>query len=93
MKESVLRTLVPILYALLVRFGVVEWLGLDDALMQSVVTMLATGLIYVALRLAEKNKAALGWLLGYASQPSYGEVPPNPPEQPYADPEKAVVVD
>ena len=88
MKESLLRTLVPILYAILVRFGVVNWLGVDDAVLQSAVTLIATGIIYVALRFAETHKAAVGWLLGYASQPSYGETPPNPPVQPYADPAK-----
>ena len=88
MKESILRTVVPIIYALLIRWGVKDWLGVDDALFQSAITLVVSGIVYVALRFAETHKAALGWLLGYASQPSYGLVPPNPPVEPYADPAK-----
>lgn len=73
MKESVLRTVVPILYALLVRYGVVNWLGVDDATAQTLITMAVSGLIYVGLRFAETHQAAFGWLLGYASQPKYAQ--------------------
>jgi hypothetical protein len=88
MKEAVLRTLVPIVYALIIKSGVVEWLGIEDVLAQNVAALLGAALLYVALRAAEKWKAQLGWLLGYPSQPSYGETPPNPPVPPHADPAK-----
>ena len=71
MKESILRTVVPILYALLVKVGFVAWLGGDEQLVTTALTLVASGLIYVALRFAETHKAALGWLLGYPAQPVY----------------------
>lgn len=78
MKESVLRTLVPILYALLIKAGL-DQLGLDDVVLQQLATLLATGLLYVALRLLERHQKAVGWLLGYAKQPVYID-PPTPPK-------------
>jgi hypothetical protein len=68
---SVLRTVVPIIYALLVRKGVVEWLGFDDALVNNALTLLVTALFYVVLRVAERYWDKIGWLLGYAQQPVY----------------------
>jgi hypothetical protein len=72
MKESLIRTVVPILYALLVRHGVVEWLGVDDVLVQSALTAVVTALIYMAIRVAERiGSSRWGWLLGYPSAPTY----------------------
>lgn len=73
---AVLRTTVPLIVALLVRKGVVEWLGITEALANSAIAVVVTLLFYVAVRLAERHKAAVGWLLGYAQQPVYvkGEV-------------------
>jgi hypothetical protein len=70
-KESLIRTLVPILYGLLVRLGVVNWLGVDDSVLIGFITLVVTGAIYVAIRFAEAHKTAFGWLLGYPSPPSY----------------------
>lgn len=70
MRESILRTLVPIIYALLLKAGL-DGLGVDDAVIQSAAALLATGLLYVGVRLAEKARPGLGWLLGYPSAPSY----------------------
>lgn len=85
---SILRTVVPILYALLINWGVVQWFGdgVSKELWLDFLTLIVTALVYVILRVAERYRAAVGWLLGFPSQPSYGEVPPNPPETPYADP-------
>lgn len=70
-KESILRTLVPIIYALLIKAGAGQWLGLDNAMIESAAVLVASGLVYVALRLAESKRAELGWLLGYPAAPTY----------------------
>lgn len=73
---SVLRTVVPIVYAMLVRWGVTEWLDPDDMFVTNLITVLVTASFYVGLRLLEKYRSRVGWLLGYAQQPVYvkGEV-------------------
>jgi hypothetical protein len=72
MKESVIRTVVPILVALLVRWGVQDALGIDDVLLQSLVTAAVTGLYYIGVRVLERARSSKwGWLLGYPSAPSY----------------------
>ena len=73
---SVLRTTVPIIYAMLVKWGVVSWLDVDSALLENLVTAIVTVAFYVALRVAERYQSQIGWLLGYAQQPVYvkGEV-------------------
>lgn len=73
---SVLRTTVPIIYALLARKGVVEWLGVEDALLNNLLAGVVTVVFYIVLRVAERYHAQVGWLLGYAQQPVYvkGEV-------------------
>lgn len=67
---AIIRTLVPILYALLIRAGLGE-IGVDDTVLQEFVTLVVTGLVYTAIRFAEAHKAQFGWLLGYAAQPVY----------------------
>lgn len=75
---SVLRTTVPIIYALLARKGVVEWLGVDDALVNNLLAGFVTVVFYVILRVAERHWDKIGWLLGYAQQPVYVQsVPPD----------------
>lgn len=73
---SVLRTLVPLIYAMLVRAGVVEWLDPNDMFLTNFLTVLFTALFYIVLRVAEQHWDKIGWLLGYAQQPVYvkGEV-------------------
>lgn len=71
MKESILRTLVPILVALLVRLGVVEWLGVDEAAISGLITVLVTGAYYIGTRLLEQWFPGAGWLIGYPAVPSY----------------------
>lgn len=85
---SVLRTVVPIIYAMLVQWGVVSWLDLPSELWENVITGLVTVAFYVVLRVAERYKSQIGWLLGYAQQPVYvaGEVlkvekAPTPPTE------------
>ena len=71
MKESVLRTLVPIIYALLIKAGLAE-VGVDDTTLQSIAAAAAAGLISVALRVLERARGSRwGWLLGYPAQPQY----------------------
>ena len=45
MKESILRTLVPIIYALLLKAGIGEWLGIDSTLLQSLAALIVTALL------------------------------------------------
>lgn len=73
---SVLRTLVPMIYAFLVHKGVVAWFGFDEALTNNAITVVVTVLFYIVLRVAERYWDKIGWLLGYGQQPVYvkGEV-------------------
>lgn len=68
---SVLRTVVPMIYAMLVQRGIVEWLDPNDIFVTNLLTVLVTAVFYVALRFAEKHWNQIGWLLGYAKQPVY----------------------
>lgn len=71
MRESILRTLVPIVYALLIKAGL-DRLGIEDALVQSLATLIVTGALYVGLRVLERvRSSSWGWLLGYPSAPAY----------------------
>lgn len=72
MKESILRTLVPIVYALLIKAGFAR-LGVDDVTLQALAALIVTLVLYVGLRIAERWKKQFGWLLGYAAQPTYAE--------------------
>lgn len=72
MKESIIRTMVPVVVALLVRWGVKDWAGVDDVTLNTIVTALVTGLYYVGVRVLERvSSSKWGWLLGYPSQPVY----------------------
>lgn len=77
MKEAVLRTLVPIVYALLLKAGIGEWLAIDSAVLESAAALVAAALVYVVLRAAERWRPRLGWLLGYPAQPVYAPVTPD----------------
>lgn len=68
---SLLRTVVPLIYAMLVRWGVVEWLDPDDLFITNAITVVVTAVFYAALRLAEQHHEKVGWLLGYGKQPVY----------------------
>lgn len=72
MKESIIRTVVPIVYALLIRLGLGA-IGVDDALLQNLATAIVTGIIYAVIRYVETHKSAFGWLLGSPTAPSYSE--------------------
>lgn len=72
MKESVIRTLVPILLALLAKTGLQEWGVIDSATLEVLVAAAATGLYYVAVRVLERARSSRwGWLLGYPAAPVY----------------------
>ena len=90
MKESLLRTVVPIVYALLLKSGMGSWLGLDNQFLLNLAAAIAAGAVYLGLRLVEQYVPQLGWLLGYASPPKYEKKPPNPKvdrgENGFADP-------
>ncbi len=72
---SAVRTLVPVVVALLVRIGFSET-SLDNLWLERVLTLVVTMGYYVAVRVLERHWEKVGWLLGYAAQPVYvkGEV-------------------
>lgn len=70
MKESVIRTVVPIVYALLLRAGLTK-LGVEDAVIRELATVVTTGAVYVVIRFVEERKTAFGWLLGSPTPPTY----------------------
>lgn len=71
MRESILRTLVPIVYALLIKAGL-DKIGVDDALVQSLAALIVTAALYVGVRVLERVRSSRwGWLLGYPSAPAY----------------------
>lgn len=71
MKESLIRTLVPIIGALLARAGFKE-LGVDDATLATLAGGAAAWLYYFGVRVLERASSfRWGWLLGYPSAPVY----------------------
>lgn len=70
MKESIARTLVPLVYALLVKAGA-DQLGVDDVVLQNLAALIVTGVLYVGLRVAEQHFPAAGVLLGWPKSPTY----------------------
>jgi hypothetical protein len=73
---SVVRTLVPVVVALLVRLGLRDGAEMDDAWLVNTLTVVVTMAYYVVVRFLEQHWDKIGWLLGYAKQPVYvkGEV-------------------
>jgi len=70
---AIMRTGVPIIYALLIKFGIAR-LGLPDAVVTDVATVLLTVALYVILRLLERLQPWIGMALGWAKQPQYADV-------------------
>ena len=66
----------PIVYALILKTGVMPWLGVDDSIGQAVAAGAATVVFYVVVRVLERAKSSKwGWLLGYPSPPVYPATP------------------
>lgn len=72
MKESIARTLVPLVYVLLLKAGVAQ-LGVDDATVQALAALIVTGVIYVVIRVVEQHFPAAGVLLGWPKSPTYDQ--------------------
>lgn len=70
MIQSVMRTGVPIVYALLIHFGFSE-LGLGDEAATTVATVIVAAALYVILRLLERLQPVIGVLLGWIGEPKY----------------------
>ena len=69
---SIVRTVVPLVLALIVRAGAKAGLNLDPGLFLDTVTVVVTTLYYAVVRLLESRVApAWGWLLGVAKVPAY----------------------
>lgn len=72
MKESIARTLVPLVYALLLKAGA-DKLGVEDVVLQNVAALVVTGVIYVVVRVVEQHFPAAGVLLGWPKSPTYDQ--------------------
>lgn len=75
-KTGVLRTLVPIIVALLIALGVKAGIHLDNVVVEQVVTDALSAILsaayYVGVRALEHFKSSKwGWLLGSPNPPTY----------------------
>jgi hypothetical protein len=70
MKESISRTLVPLVYVLLLKAGAAK-LGVDDATTQALAALIVTGAIYVTVRVVEQRWPMVGIVLGWPKSPTY----------------------
>jgi hypothetical protein len=68
---SITRSLVPIVVGYLLGWPVVRVLNLGEEQVTSLVTVVVIALYYLAVRALEQYVPAAGWLLGYASTPTY----------------------
>lgn len=69
---SVLRTGTPLAVAYLLGFPVVRALGLDEEHVTTLVTVILSGVYWVAVRVLETYVLPqFGWLLGWAAAPVY----------------------
>lgn len=70
---SVMRTGVPIVYAVLLRLGIGD-LGLADKTVTNIAAVLAAVIVYAALRGLEVLEPRIGVLLGWIGAPQYATV-------------------
>lgn len=76
MKDSIIRTTVPLIVGWVVVTLAKNGVEIDDdtkVMLVSAATSAVSFLYYVAVRLLERWKPKLGWLLGVAKQPVYVE--------------------
>lgn len=71
MKESIVRTVVPLVVGWLVSIGLVGWLNLSQSAVTMAVTSVVSALYYIVVRVIETKFPKWGILLGVAKQPSY----------------------
>lgn len=71
MLTSVIRTVVPIIVGYLLSLPVSNAMGLTDENLTPAVSVLLSIAYYVAVRLIERHKPAVGVLLGKPAQPVY----------------------
>lgn len=70
-KNSIVRTLVPVIVGFLLTLALRLGIQIDQATVTTVVQAVITGLYYVGVRFLEHYKPKAGILLGKASPPSY----------------------
>lgn len=69
---SVLRTVVPLVVAVVAGWPITQQLGIDSEQLGVAASVLVGGLYWLAVRVAETyGPSKLGWLLGYAAAPVY----------------------
>ncbi len=69
---ALLRTIVPLIYGLLIQLGLGRYL--PDETVTTVATVILLAGIYLVLRLLEHLQPKIGILLGWAKQPQYADV-------------------
>lgn len=67
-----LRTIIPIVVALLAQQGISSLPGVDSTTFSIVVAAVVTYLYYFAVRVLERvSSTKWGWLIGYPAAPTY----------------------
>lgn len=67
-----LRTIIPIVIALLAQQGVSEIPGVDSATFSVVIAAIVTYIYYFIVRILERvSSTRWGWLIGYPAAPVY----------------------
>lgn len=69
---ALLRTVVPLVYGLLIQLGLGHYLPDETVTMVATVAILIA--IYLVLRILERLQPKIGMLLGWAKQPQYADV-------------------
>lgn len=69
---ALLRTVVPLLYGLLIQLGLGRYL--PDETITTIATVAILAAVYLVLRLLEHIQPWIGWALGWAKQPQYADV-------------------
>lgn len=69
---ALLRTVVPLLYGLLIQLGLGRYV--DDQTVTTIATVAILAAVYLVLRLLEHLQPWIGVLLGWAKQPQYADI-------------------
>lgn len=87
---AIVRTAVPVLYALLARIGltpILTDLGISEEFVNNALATLVALVIYMLVRVLERHSDKWGWLLGYPAAPNYNNGRVVPGEVAFADDE------
>lgn len=86
MKDSIIRTVVPLIVGTILTALAALKIDVDEASLTVVITPIVVGLYYIVVRIFEVYVSPkFGWLLGLAKQPEYHAVP-SVEASPFVDP-------